>query len=377
MMQPGHKIEGYATAAGTEAWTERFPQLRERQFFRPTRGLADGAWQVSSLGIGTYLGAADDDADDRYEEALAAALAGGVDWLDTAINYRHQRSERVIGRLLARGQVPRESLIVSTKAGFFPFDGELPPDPQRYLHETYIASGLARPGDIAGGSHCMAPVFLADQLRRSRENLGLATIDIFYLHNPETQAAELSREEFYRRLRAAFEFLERAAAQGEIRYYGVATWSGFRLPPDRPGYLELSRMAAVARDVAGEAHRFRFVQLPYNLAMPEASVLMNQPVERPPYISLLGAAARLGVNLVASASLASGQLRQLPPDALAHLRAFLPDAETPVEFALQFARAGTTTALVGMGRKEHVAANLRVAAMRPPTAVEISRLLRQ
>ena len=370
-------IEGHATTAGTAAWAGKFEPLRARQFFRTTRGLADGAWEASSLGIGTYLGEPDDAADARYQEALQAALDGGLQWIDTSINYRHQRSERVIGRVLAGGHYPRESVVVCTKAGFLPFDGGLPPDPQRYLFETYIASGLVRPGEIAAGSHCMAPVFLADQLRRSRENLGLATLDVFYLHNPETQAAELSREEFYRRLRAAFEFLERAAAQGHLRYYGVATWSGLRVAPDRPEYLELSRLAAIARELAGDGHRFRFVQLPYNLLMPEAAVLMNQPVERPPYVSLLGAAARLGVNVVASASLAGGRLLQMPADTREHLRPFLPEAETATELALQFARAGVTSALAGMGRKEHVAANLRVAAMTPPSPVQISRLLRQ
>lgn len=370
-------IPGFATAEGTAAWAATFSTLAERQFFRAMRGACDGALQLASLGIGTYLGEADEAGDQRYREALAAALDGGVNLVDTAINYRHQRSERAIGAVLASGRYPREGIVVCTKAGYFPLDGQLPADPQRYIFETYLASGLARPGEVAAGSHCMAPVYLADQLQRSRANLGLETVDVFYLHNPETQAAELSREEFYRRLRGAFELLEKAAANGALRYYGVATWNGFRVAPDRAGYLELSRMANVAREVAGDRHRFRFVQLPYNLIMPEASVLMNQPVERPPYVSLLGAAARLGINVVASASLASGQLRQLPEEALNHLREFLPEAHNATELALQFARASVTTALAGMGRQEHVAANLRVASMTPPSAVQISRLLRK
>ena len=40
----------------------------------------------------------------------------------------------------------------------------------------------------------------------------------------------VSEEEFYARLRAAFESLEKARAQGQLKFYGVATWNGFRVP---------------------------------------------------------------------------------------------------------------------------------------------------
>lgn len=62
----------------------------------------------------------------------------------------------------------------------------------------------------------MAPRYLQDQLARSRENLGLATIDVYYVHNPETQLGEILREDFVRQIRAAFETLEAACAAGTI-----------------------------------------------------------------------------------------------------------------------------------------------------------------
>ncbi|MGH9533370.1 MAG: aldo/keto reductase [Terriglobales bacterium] len=370
-------LPGHATAEATAAYAARFPALAEAGHFRAAKGVGAESWMVSSLGLGTYLGEADNATDAGYQAAIEAALASGINVLDTAINYRHQRSERVLGQALASGRCRREEIVVCTKAGFFPFDSVMPADPRAYILATYVQPGLAHPGQIAAGAHCMAPVYLADQLHRSRQNLGLETIDVFYLHNPETQAAGLSREEFYRRLREAFAFLEKAVANGLIRYYGAATWSGFRVPPDHGEYLELSRMAALAREAGGEQHHFRFIQLPYNLQMPEASVLMNQPLEKPPYVSLLGAAARLKINVVASASLAAGQLAGMGTDALEYLRPFLVPAESAAECALQFTRAGVVTALAGMARAEHVAANLRVAAWPPPSAVQISRLLRQ
>ena len=98
----------------------------------------------------------------------------------------------------------------------------------------------------------MAPAFLADQIDRSRANLGLETLDIFYLHNPETQLAHISRAEFESRIRAAFAQLERRWQQGRIGWYGAATWEGFR----KPGSLWLAKMVEIAREEGGADRPF-------------------------------------------------------------------------------------------------------------------------
>ncbi len=354
-----------ATPEGTAAYAAAFPQFASAGHFRKLRFGAP--LTVSSLGLGTYRGEADDATDAGYAAALAAALAGGINLLDTAINYRDQRSERVIGRALRAAAVPRAQVVVCSKAGYVP-GGEL---------ENYLRVGLIRPGELAAGMHCMAPVYLAHQLQRSLENLGLAALDVYYVHNPETQQAELSREEFYRRLRAAFELLEKQVAQGRIGAYGIATWSGLRVPPDANDYLDLNRMVALARELAGDGHHFRFVQVPYNLAMPEAYTLLNQTVEKPPFVSTLNAAFRLGLNVVASASLMNGRLQMLPEEARTHVQQFLPPAAGDAELALQFVRstAGVTAALVGMAQAAHVAQNLRAAAVAPAPPAQLARLL--
>ena len=365
-----------ATAAGTAAYAEQFPALAKAQHFRRWR-LGGQRCLVSSLGIGTYRGAADEGGDAASAAALRAALAGGINLIDTAINYRHQRSERVIGGVL-RG-VAREQVVVCSKAGFVPLDGEEPADPGRYIQETYVRPGLIPAGQLVGGMHCMAPVYLAHQLQASLENLGLEAVDVYYLHNPETQQAELSREEFYRRLRAAFELLEKQAALGRIGAYGVATWTGLRVPPDAREYLDLNRMVATARELAGEGHHFRFVQLPYNLAMPEAYTLMNQTVEKPPYVSVLNAAFRLGLQVVASASLMGGALQRLPEEGRVYLGQFLPAAASDAELALQFVRStgGVAAGLVGMASAAHVTENLRAAAVAPAGPSQVAKLLQQ
>ena len=50
----------------------------------------------------------------------------------------------------------------------------------------------------------MAPKYLADQMERSLRNFGVEAIDVFYLHNPETQLTEVSAPEFRKRIRDAF-----------------------------------------------------------------------------------------------------------------------------------------------------------------------------
>lgn len=369
-------FRGHATAAGTARYRDRFPQLRDAGHFRrPTHVPGVGELWLSSIGLGTYLGEPDDRADREYTEAIATALISGINVLDTAINYRHQRSERNIGAALRQriesGGVKRDEILVCTKAGYLSFDGNLPADPRAYFMREYVDSGILDPKQLVGGMHCMAPAYLENQIERSRRNLNLETIDVFYLHNPESQLAEVSREAFRQRLRDAFAALEKTVKAGSLRYYGMATWSSFRLPEASRDYISLAEAAEVAHEVSGEEHHFRFVQLPFSLAMPEAYALANQAVadqsSHKHKQSLLSAAAQLGVAVVGSATLQQGQLTYGLPAFVGSILGLHSDAEN----AIQFSRSapGMTTSLVGMGHKERVAANLKPALV-PPTPVE-------
>jgi len=209
----------------------------------------------------------------------------------------------------------------------------------------------------------MTPRYLEDQIERSRTNLDLETIDIYYLHNPETQLGEIPRPIFLRRLRAAFELLERAAGERRIGVYGAATWNGFRQPPSARDALSLPDLFALAEDIAGRDHHFRVVQLPYNLAMTEAFTEPTQPSGREP-VSLLEAARKLDVYVMTSASIYQGQLvRNLPPV----LAEVMPGLTTDAQRALQFARStpGVGTALVGMKSDAHVTEAAGLAHVAP------------
>ena len=66
-------------------------------------------------------------------------------------------------------------------------------------------------------------------------------------------------------------------------------------------------MVEIAREVGGEEHGFRFIQLPFNLAMPEATTLANETLDGE-RMTVVEAAKRLGVTVVASASLLQGRI---------------------------------------------------------------------
>jgi aryl-alcohol dehydrogenase-like predicted oxidoreductase len=361
-----------ATAEATRSYASRFDGKAAAGHFRDCHGLT-----LSSLGIGTYLGQPDAATDRGYSEAIVEAVLGGINVLDSAINYRLQRSERSMGAALAdlasRG-VPREALLVCTKGGYLTPDGEMPANPREYFSREYLSKGILRPGDVAGGCHAMTPRFLEDQLARSLRNLGLPSVDVYYLHNPETQLDEVSAEEFRARLRAAFEFLESAAAAGKIGRYGLATWNGFRQPAGSPALHSLPEVVAVAREVAGDGHHFAFVQLPVNLMMPEAVVLPNQLIAGRE-LPLLAAAAELGVTVIASAPTLQGRLARGMPASLATVIGL----NTDFERAIQFARSapGLAAALVGMSRAEHARANLRLVGEPPLSSEKFWSLFRE
>ncbi len=367
------KINGFATPEGTAKFRNQFPALHPGHF-----RLAQGLW-FSSIGAGSYLGEPDGATDELYQEGLKEAIRSGVNVVDSAINYRCQRSERAFGEalheLIQSGEIGRDEIILCTKGGFIPFDGSYPADPQQYFRKTYLDSGLLKPEEIAQGCHAMTPRYLEDQLSRSLENLGVETVDIYYVHNPETQLGEVEPKEFAKRLQTAFEFLEKKVAEGKIRMYGTATWSGYRASPESPDYLCLEDLQVLAREAGGVNHHFRAVQLPVNLTMPEAWVLQNQRYGAST-LPLLKVAERLGIIAVASASLLQGQLtRPFPPE----FQNLFSNLRKSSQCSLQFVRSlpGVVTALVGMKRKEHVKENLETAKFPPMSETELVQLFQK
>jgi len=349
-----------ATANATWNYRDRHDGFA-RTYFR-----AFGDCVVSSVGVGTYLGEPTDTADGAYQEAVTEALESGVNLVDTAVNYRCQRSERVVDEAIEEAGVDREAVVVATKGGVLPFDGSPPENPGRYIREAYVEPGLVDPDGLVGGRHCLSPAFIDDQVDRSRSNLGLDTIDLYYLHNPETQLQECSREAVYDQLEAAFEVLERRVQAGDTRHYGVATWEAFRVEQGASSYLSVpavvERARAAAETVGAATTNLRAIQLPFNVYMADAFTVPSQEDPDGPH-SVLQFAAESGLDVFTSASIMQGRLaEEMPAEVEAKLA-----GETRAHRAINFARSapGVTCSLVGMGSPEHVAENVAAGTFEP------------
>lgn len=350
-------LPGRATASGTGAFAKRFSSAFAPDFYREAAGLT-----VSSIGMGTYLGECDDDEDARYTGVIGEGIASGLNLVDTAINYRCQRSERAAGRALrnavASGRASRDELVVCTKAGYVALEGSPPgsrEDYNVYLEKEYFSPGIMTRKDLIAGGHCLTPGFLANQIDRSRANLGVECIDIFYLHNPEQQLDSRDRGRFLETVTAAFSELESQVARGTIGAYGCATWNGFRTFAANRNHLSLTELVAAARSAGGAGHHFRAIQLPVNLAMTEAVRAPTQSDEGR-NTTVLELARELQVSVIASASLMQAQLtRDLP----AAVRTLFPSYGTDAQRAIAFVRSlPVASALVGMRSVDHLTENL-------------------
>jgi len=350
-----------ATQEGTWSYHRRFTDEFARTYFRRV-----GDCSVSSVGVGTYLGEPTDAVDAGYHDAVVRALASGCNVVDTAINYRAQRSERAVGRAVRDADVERDAVFVATKGGFVPFDGERPENPGRFVQKEYVDTGIVDPADLAHGSHCIAPDYVDDQLDRSLDNLGLDCVDLYYVHNPETQRDVRSEAAVYDQLEATFTRLEERAAAGDLRHYGVATWEAFRVSPTHAHYLSLaeviSRARAAARAAGNAATHFRAVQLPFNVHMADAfTAEAQESVEGTR--SALWFAREAGLNVFTSASIGQGDLAAgLPAEVAAQVA-----GETPAQRAINFARSapGVTCSLVGASSVEHVRENVAAGTFEP------------
>ena len=171
---------------------------------------------LSSIGIGTYLGAPTPEVDKMVEQAVKTCIRSGViNVINTAINYRFQRAEKSIGKalqeLINNEEIKREQIFISTKNGYIALAEEkYYMNMNEYVYEQIVNQYICRKEDIVGGIHCMSPLFLEFQLEQSLKNLNVESIDLFYLHNAaETQLEFITPIEFYERLEDAFLFFEK------------------------------------------------------------------------------------------------------------------------------------------------------------------------
>lgn len=326
---------------------------------------------VSTLAVGTYLGNMDEVTDAKVASAVVQALEAGCNFFDTAINYRGQRAERSVGegirRAILAGVARREQFYVSTKGGFVPYEKEPVSDLSKLFEEIYVSKNIAKMSDLVGGCHCIEPRYIENQIERSRKNIGIETIDLYYLHNPEMQLDELTERIFYDKLEKAFQALERAVAENRIAAYGMATWNAFREDPTSRTSVQLEKCMAAAESAARAAgrseHSFKAVQLPLNLAMPEAALLKTQKLGHT-MLSAIDAADALGLSVAVSVPLLQSRLcHNLPDFIVDKFPSELSQAHCALAFATGFPNVGS--AMVGMKSKDHLAHNLLLLKRKP------------
>lgn len=257
MSAPTERLVGRATAEGSKRGAESFAE--------GARSLGRTGLTVAPVGFGGYRVTVDSP---LHRRALADALRGGSNLIDTSTNYAAGRSESLVGMMLAhliqRGEVRREQIVVVSKVGYIQSENL---DRVQARAEPYPE--VVRVSDDCW--HCIHPDFIRDQLEEALDRLGLCTLDVLLLHNPEyfldhdaATGGTQGREVFDQRLRAAFGCLEELVEEGKIGWYGVSS-NGFVEPESSPRWTSLRRMLELATEAGGESHHFGVAQFPMNL----------------------------------------------------------------------------------------------------------------
>jgi len=362
-------IEGFATSDGTLNYSTSISNVGQNHF-KTFAGLT-----LSSIGMGTYLGNPDNQTDELVKDAVKKSIISGINVIDTAINYRAQKAERSVGtaisEIIQEGKIKRNGIFLSSKNGYVTNDADVKEEFWEYIHRNFTNTGVIKPNDISSGYHCMTVPYLDDQLHRSLKNLDVDCIDLMYLHNAVEGQQDISREVFMTKLKDVFEFYEKQRKEGTIRFYGMATWECFRVPKDNPQYLLLSDVVALAKQVGGTEHGFKFVQLPFNLYYDQAYMKKYQQVNGNEE-SILQAAQNLGIGIFTSVPLMQGKLVQ--PGVIQEFGNLKPSHR-----ALQFIRStpGIIAPLVGHKASAHVDENLELIKIPPIEEQEFLQLVKK
>lgn len=373
-------IPGYATRAGTEAYAASFGAACAPGHYSE---FLNQHLKLSSLGVGSFPGAADDATDEAVARIVERALLAGLNVLDGAVHYRYGRAlvalRAGLERAFAAG-VAREQVFVAVKGGFLLFPEGQPEDLERWFDANIAARGLGTRADLAG-AHLLSAPYFAWQLEFARAALGLETLDAFLIDQPEVHVRAIGKERVNRKLARAFAVLEQAVKEGKLRQYGVSTFDAMRVETDDPLFQSIASLQGLAESAAqtvrrepGARHHLRLLQLPFNAAMTEGFTRFSQATGQGNVASTLQAAHQLKVYVMTSHALGKGRFAAEDP-----LAAGVPGLANPAQRALQFARStpGIGTALAGLSAPAHLEDMLAVARRPPLAKQEYARLFRR
>ncbi|MDH4945325.1 aldo/keto reductase [Sulfurimonas sp. C5] len=354
----------HATLEDTYNFAKKFSQYKD--FYIKHNNLI-----FSKLGLGTFVKEPykEENYVFHYIEAVKEAIRQGINVIDTASNYRYGQSEKEIGEalaeLIAEGEVKREELIIASKGGFIELEYPFPENPYTWIAENIIEAGLATKDDIELDQHCITPDYLEASCRKSLKNLGVDSLDIYYLHNPEMQLLRLGHKAFYKQIEKVFERFEKLADLGLIQSYGVAVWNGFT-SENSSELISLEKLVECAIKVGGMGHRFKYIQLPFNMGKTTAYTAETQKVDGVA-CSVINAAHNLGIGVISSSSLL--QMNLFKKSFSAETGVVLDNSMTlknDIQLALQFVRStpGIVTSLFGSKVPVNIRENCEISKVR-------------
>ncbi|XXM73148.1 aldo/keto reductase [Lysinibacillus sphaericus] len=341
-------ISGFATLKGTSEYLSKSGMAYRKS----------SIFCAPPIAMGTHMGEMNEEDSALYREGIEYGLLNGLNFIDTAINYRGMRSERDVGHVLKSliqgGAIKREEVIVSTKAGIIPGDIEANLVPADYLQRVLLDGGIIKESDlniVDTHRHVLAPDYYRFAIEKSKKHLHLETIDLYYIHNPEISMMTLGPDLFYQQLEKLFTFFEDQVQLGNINNYGFATWSGLLNAPNEEGYISLEETVNTAKRVAGEGHHFKFIQFPLNKKMNQAVNNQNQPVNGK-WLTIIEAAQELGIHAVTSAPFNLGKIFNGGSDPQNILKTI---AQTK----------GVFSTMVGMKKVHHIKENIEIFLNHP------------
>jgi len=201
-----------------------------------------------------------------HYKALNYALNSGINYIDTSSNYMYGEAEILIAESL-KGR-KREDIIVVSKGGYI--QG---PNMQK-VKEGFIIEDMVEYDPQC--FHSISPMFLKEQIENSLKRLQSDYIDVYLLHNPEYYLMhELKGSAtdddivkhhsiMQERIKKAFEFLEEMVKAGKIKAYGISS-NSFSKKENDYHFLEYKHLIDYAKEIAGENHNFKVIQLPINM----------------------------------------------------------------------------------------------------------------
>ena len=304
------KITGHATSQATQTFADRLNAQNPSFEANAYRRLAGTDLITSKIGYGTYRVHEQNEA---QAETLESAIEAGCNLIDTSSNYTDGGSETLIGNVLRKmisaDEIKREEIIVVSKVGYMQGQN---------LEQAQQREASGNPwADVVkymeGCWHCIHPDFLIDQWTRSTDRMGLETIDVYLLHNPEyflsdaknrssQSGGDATRDNFYDRVYRAFVQMEQFVADGKIRYYGISsnTFPSAQIDLEHVSLNRVYEAATKAAETVYGDHavsHFKVVQLPYNLLESEALIEANNEIDGR-QVTVLETAQSLGIGVL-------------------------------------------------------------------------------